>query len=110
MLNKYLSYFLLITFSWVILPTHTIHALFANHQDTDHDFCAKNHSHLGTHIEIKHTHCDILKFNSPVYDSPALFVLEKIEAVFIAEVKTNCQSAYFNQNYLALPSRGPPNS
>ena len=107
-LNKYLTYLLLVTFFWAILPTHTLHDLFANHEDTEHDFCAKYHSHLGTHIEKKHTHCEILKVNTPVYDSPSLFIFKKIEAVIISEIKTNCKSAYFNQKHLNLPSRAPP--
>ena len=107
-LNKYLACFLLVTFSWVILPTHTIHDLFANHNDTDSNFCARYHSHLGLHVEKKHTHCEILKINTPVYDSPPLFIFEKIDAGFISEIKTNLQSVYFNQKYFNLPSRAPP--
>ncbi|MBK7817584.1 MAG: hypothetical protein IPJ60_08555 [Sphingobacteriaceae bacterium] len=64
-LNTYIAYFLLVAFSWVITPAHTIHDLFADHHDTADNFCKLNHAHLGTHLEEQHIHCDILKLDSP---------------------------------------------
>ena len=91
-----------------MFPTHTLHDLFANHEDTDFDFCAKYHSHLGTHIEKKHTHCEILKTITPVYDAPTLLLIKKIESVDISEITINQPSAYFSHKYPNLPSRAPP--
>jgi hypothetical protein len=91
-----------------MLPTHTMHNLFAHHEDTAHDYCATHHGHLGLHVEKKHTHCEILKTNTPVYDSPDLFVFEKTEAIIIAEVKSNYSSVHFNSLVFNIPARGPP--
>lgn len=95
-------------FTWVITPAHTIHDLFANHHDTADNFCKLYHSHLGTHIEEQHTHCDILKLDSPAYDLTTLVVV-------------NCVSTEINTSLVAykqdhdqvdlsynLPSRAPP--
>jgi len=90
------------------LPTHTLHELFADHEDTEHGYCAKYHSHLGTHFEKQHSHCEILKTNTPVYNSPDFVILENTEAIFICEINTDYKSGYFNQNYLSVPARGPP--
>ncbi len=91
-----------------MLPTHTLHDLFADHDDTAMDYCAAHHAHLGLHVEQKHTHCEILKINTPVYDSPDLLVFEKVEAIIISEIKTDYQSIYFNHHLLSIPARGPP--
>ncbi len=91
-----------------MLPTHTLHELFANHEDTEHDFCAKYHAHLGTHVEKKHTHCEILKTTAPVYNSPQLLIFEKTAPVFTAEIKSTYPSTYFNFHFRNVPARGPP--
>lgn len=107
-IKKYISYFLLVTFSWAIVPTHTLHEIFADHNDTAHDYCAKFHAHLGLHVEKKHTHCEILKSTTPVYDRTNFFILDKIEPVFVAEIKSEYQSASLNQFLTSVPARGPP--
>lgn len=107
-LKVYLSYFLLFVFAWVITPTHTIHSIFANHEDTADNFCATHHSHLGTHIEEQHTHCEFLKLNTPVYGLTEIVTID----CAINEVNTSplhfVLSAKESSTEYQLPSRAPP--
>lgn len=95
-------------FSWVITPTHTIHDLFADHHDTADNFCKVNHSHLGTHVEEQHTHCDILDINTPAYSAPQLVSLSDITAIVNTLVYTDYQGRFVSFSVCNLPSRGPP--
>lgn len=92
----------------MITPTHTLHDLFAGHEDTAYDFCRVHHSHLGTHIEEQHTHCDILKLNTPIYSLPELVI---VQALFF-EIKSTLSdySAVKTEPNLqySLHSRAPP--
>lgn len=106
--KSYLSIVLLVVFAWVILPTQTIHDLFADHIDTEDNYCQKYHSHLGTHIEETHIHCEILKLNSPVYSLPQLVsfncsiqFIETPLLFIIPELPVSDQP-------LDLPARAPP--
>lgn len=91
-----------------MLPIHTIHEIFANHQDTEAGFCEKYHSHLGTHIEKTHTHCEILKTNAQVYNSPVFPFFNKVELSFFTIIKTGYKSIYINNYYNSVSARGPP--
>lgn len=105
---KYLVYLLLLTFLWVITPVHTIHDLFADHQDTADNYCLVNHSHLGVHVESKHTHCEILDFNSAVYFKTDLISVSVTVQTIISLVdQLNPQQVicFLGSN---LPSRAPP--
>lgn len=95
-------------FSWVILPTQTLHELFADHEDTEHGYCAKYHSHLGTHYETKHTHCDILDTNTPIYEKASFNTFETITAECVSIINTIYQSVSLNSHTTDLPARGPP--
>jgi hypothetical protein len=107
-LNVYLAYFLLVAFAWVITPAHTIHDVFADHHDTADNFCKFYHSHLGTHVEEQHTHCDILKLDSPIYDLAIVVSVESAKTVI------NTSAPIYKQRFLLadlsynLPSRAPP--
>lgn len=106
--NTYVARALLLVFMWVLLPTHTIHDLFANHHDTADNFCAENHKHLGTHVEEQHTHCDILNLNSPTYHPPVYIHVANLIAIIVDN-----QSFYLPEKVnsvfeLQLPSRAPP--
>lgn len=107
-LNTYISYFLLLAFAWVILPTHTIHDIFANHHDTADNFCKLYHSHLGTHVEEQHTHCDILNVNTPVYHAPQLVIVGEAPFIF----KTISFRGHFGKpmptHSCYIPARAPP--
>jgi len=107
-INTYIAYFLLVAFSWVITPTHTIHEFFADHHDTADNFCKLNHAHLGTHIEQQHTHCDILDLNTPVYSAPQLVSVTNITLTVNTLVYADYQSRFVSFSVCNLPSRGPP--
>lgn len=107
-LRKYISQAILVVFIWVLLPTQTIHNLFADHVDTEDNFCQKHHGHLGTHIEETHVHCEILKLNTPVYSIPQLvslncsvFIIETLFLFSIPEIPVSDASG-------DLPARAPP--
>jgi hypothetical protein len=97
-----------LVFSLAILPTHTLHEWFADHEDTEHNFCEKYHSHLGIHVEKTHTHCEILKTNTPVYYSPSLPVFKTVQTVILSEISSAYESFLPSQASLNIPARGPP--
>jgi hypothetical protein len=106
--NTYIAYFLLLAFAWVITPAQTIHDIFADHHDTADNYCKLYHSHLGTHVEEQHTHCDILKLDSPVYDLTALVAVSSVKHVVSTSLtvyKSRPLQADLSYN---LPSRAPP--
>ena len=107
-LNIYLAYFLLAAFTWVITPAHTIHDIFANHHDTADNFCKLYHSHLGTHVEEQHTHCDILKLDSPAYDLTTLVAVECVSNEINTSLPFYKQRASQADLSYNLPSRAPP--
>jgi hypothetical protein len=107
-LNTYMARFLLLAFAWVLIPSHTIHDLFADHHDTADNYCKLYHAHLGTHMEEQHTHCEILKLDSPVYNLIDLVSLEccfTVISTSVPQFKTRAFSADLSYN---LPSRAPP--
>jgi hypothetical protein len=108
-LNKYLALFLLAVFSFAILPTHTLHDWFADHEDTEHNFCEKHLTHFGSQVEKTHTHCEILKTNTPVYDHPSLLVFKSIQVVVVSEIYTAYKPFLPSQILLNISGRGPPN-
>ena len=103
--KKYISVFLLLVFTWVILPPSFVHECFANHQDTE---CLPDHDHESAHVESLHKHCDIFKTNTPLYDIPQLTVFEKPVRKLVAEVYTGSRPVYFSTAHCAYGSRGPP--
>ena len=104
-LKKYISIFLLLLFAWVITPTQILHNVFANHTDTDCDF---DHNKGGLHVESKHTHCDIFKTNTTLYNTPKITNSVKLILVLIDELKIKQQAFYFYTNKVNLPARAPP--
>jgi hypothetical protein len=107
-LRKYLSIVLLVAFAWVITPTHTIHDLFADHEDTADNFCLTHHAHLGTHVEELHTHCDILDVNTPVYYTPTLVTLPQLVSIVQTKYNFTCLNRIISFSVCNLPSRAPP--
>lgn len=107
-LKVYISYFLLLVFAWVITPTHTIHNLFADHEDTADNYCLVNHAHLGTHVETQHTHCDILDINTPVYCVPRLIVISQLTSIINTKHLITHLNRIISFSVCNLPSRAPP--
>jgi hypothetical protein len=106
--RTYFVYLLLIAFAWVITPVHTIHDLFADHEDTADNYCLVNHSHLGVHVESKHTHCEVLEFNASVYFKTDLVTIKgPVNTIITLVDQLNLQQVicYLGSN---LPSRAPP--
>lgn len=106
--RKYLSVILLIAFGWVILPTHTIHDLFADHEDVADNFCLTHHAHLGTHIEEVHTHCDVLDINSPVYFTPGLITIPELVSIVETNHVIPHTKRLISFSACNVPSRAPP--
>lgn len=107
-INKYLSGILLFAFAWVITPTQTIHDLFADHIDTEDNYCQKYHSHLGTHIEETHVHCEILKLNTPVYSVPQLVSLNCSVQFIETPLLLLIPELPITDQFGDLPARAPP--
>jgi len=107
-LHNYTAWFLLLVFAWVLTPAHTIHDLFADHHDTADNYCKLYHAHLGTHVEEQHTHCEILKLDSPAYDLTEFISLECAFTVINTSVpQYNSRSFDVDLSY-NLPPRAPP--
>jgi len=107
-LKVYISYFLLFVFAWVITPTHSIHDIFADHEDTPDNYCLVNHAHLGVHVEEQHVHCDILKLNTPVYDIPVFDNVVEYKSVINTVIANYYEATFVSFPYSHLPSRAPP--
>jgi len=107
-IKKYIATLLLFVFSYSILPASLFHSLFADHTDTEDNYCNYYHKDIGTHLEEKQVHCEILKVVTPLYD--AVKVNHHIDA-FLTVIST-CKdfriSSYAFETPLNLPSRGPP--
>ena len=93
---------------WVLVPTHTLHELFANHNDTEHEYCTDHQSETGTHVEKKHTHCQILDTNTPIYEKPSLVIFENNLNGPSTEINTIYYFSYLNQRLSLQSNRGPP--
>jgi len=103
--KKHIAFFLLLVFSWVLLPASLVHEVFADHVDTD---CHFDHYASGSQVESIHTHCDIFKTNTPLYDIPKLAVVVKSQPVLVCELLTKFENSYFHLSQLILPTRAPP--
>ncbi|MBA2611095.1 MAG: hypothetical protein H0U95_03930 [Bacteroidetes bacterium] len=103
--KKYIAFFLLLVFSWVLLPAALSHEIFADHEDTD---CHFDHKITSASVEATHTHCNIFTTNTPLYDIPELVVFAKIQPILINESVTTIESSYFHLAQLLLPTRAPP--
>ncbi len=103
--KRYIAFFLLLVFSWVILPASLSHKIFADHEDTD---CHFDHNSKTASVETTHTHCDVFKTNTPVYDTPELAVFKKAELVLVSELLAKFESSYFHLAQTQLPARAPP--
>jgi len=106
--KNYIAIFLVLAFAWAILPAHTIHHWFADHEDTADNYCLTHHSHLGIHIEERHTHCEILQFDSPVYNAPVLVQLNTPNAFLMESYLSSYEDIPHAYSYCNLPSRAPP--
>lgn len=103
--KKHIAFFLLLVFSWVLLPASLSHEIFADHEDTD---CHFDHNSKTTSIEATHTHCDIFETNAPVYDIPTFVAFNKAQPVLICELLTKFENSYFHLAQQLLPTRAPP--
>ncbi len=102
--KKHIAFILLLVFSWVLMPASLVHEVFADHVDTD---CHFDHS-TATSIEATHTHCDVFKTNTPLYDIPQLTVCNAPQPVLISELLAKFENSYFHLTGLILPTRAPP--
>jgi hypothetical protein len=107
-IKKHIAVFLLLVFSLVALPPSVLHNAFANHIDTQDNYCDYFHKDLGTHLESSHTSCDIFKTNTPVYDALKVFQSFSVFRVVISQYKI---AEVFSASYslrISLPARAPP--
>jgi hypothetical protein len=109
-IRGYFSAILLVVFCWAALPAHTIHELFANHQDTSHEGCDHKHTVDFTQIEKKHKHCEILKTNTPVYERPSLVCFKNFDRIILSEIATASTGDYCSFRLGTISGRGPPSS
>ena len=103
--KKHIAFFLLLVFSWVILPASLSHEIFADHEDTD---CHFDHHSITTNVEARYTHCDVFQTNAPVYDIPEFVAFKKADLVLENELLTKFESSYFHLAQTQLPARAPP--
>lgn len=103
--KKHIAFFLLLVFSWVLLPASLSHEIFADHTDTD---CHLDHHRTGAQIESIHTHCDIFKTTTPIYDIPELIVFTTPQPILLNEVDQKNNNSYFHLAQISLPARAPP--
>lgn len=99
---------MLLVFGWVMVPVHTMHDLFADHNDTADNYCLVNHAHLGTHVEEAHINCDILDINTPVYFIPDLVLITQIVATVSTSLLPINENKECSFSVCNLPSRAPP--
>ena len=104
-IKKHIAFFLLLVFSWVLLPGSLTHEIFADHTDTD---CQLDHHTSGPQIESIHTHCDIFETQTPVYEIPQLISCSKPEIILLNEIEQKNTSSYFHLAQISLPARAPP--
>jgi hypothetical protein len=103
--KKQIAFFLLLVFSWVLLPASLAHEVFADHTDTD---CHTDHLRSGAQIESIHTHCDIFKTTTPIYETPELIVFTISQLILLNEVNQKNNNSYFHLTQTSLPARAPP--
>ena len=104
-IKKHISCFLLLVFSWVLIPASLSHEIFADHIDTD---CHSDHLLKSTQVESIHTHCDVFKTNTPLYDVPELICFSVPETILSIELNPKIKNSYFHLAQLILPTRAPP--
>jgi hypothetical protein len=108
-IQKFIAFSLLVVFAWAVLPMHTIHQIFADHNDTDPAYCIAGDA-PGGQVEQKHVHCEILKTNSPVYWPQAVVNIESELGEIISEIQACHQLHYISSHNLTHSVRGPPQS
>lgn len=91
-----------------MIPVHTMHDLFADHDDTAENYCLVNHAHLGTHLEEAHINCEILDVNTPVYFTPDLVLITQIVAIVSTKLLPINEGRENVFSVCNLPSRAPP--
>jgi hypothetical protein len=104
-LKKYSSVFLLLVFTWVVLPPSFVHEVFGDHTDTE---CLPAHDHLTAQLEGKHRHCDVFQVLTPVYKAPELVVFQKPVRLLLEEISIYDQAPHRSSYLVHLKSRGPP--
>lgn len=91
-----------------MLPTHTLHDLFANHNDTEHATCIEHDHQNEKSIESKHTHCAFLTYQTTAFESTHLIFIEKADFDLFTSPLKNYQSISFDDNSNSFLVRGPP--
>jgi hypothetical protein len=107
-IKKYIAGFLLLVFSLVALPPSMLHNTFANHTDTEDNYCNYFHKDLGTHVEGTHTSCDIFKTNTPIYDVLTIYHSVSVFRVVISQHKIAEVFSTSRTPKISLPVRAPP--
>ncbi len=107
-LRTHIAYLLLMVFTWVSTPAHTIHHLFADHDVEEDFYCLLHHADLGTHFDEAHSDCDILKIDAPAFTIPESVQFDGISFLFQEAPASLYISNLSDYSYLLLPSRAPP--
>ncbi|MBL7933470.1 MAG: hypothetical protein JNL60_16305 [Bacteroidia bacterium] len=101
--KKHISILLLLAFYWLSVPASLTHNLFADHEDTHCEL-----GHEGTTIEMPHTHCEVFKVQSPVYQVPEFVVLECPVPALVSVVNSYLSPFHKKDHHFNLPARAPP--
>ena len=107
-LKKHIAVFLLLVFSLASAPPALWHKAFANHVDTEDNYCDFYHKDLGTHVEGSHTSCDILKTQTLLYDALNVENTVSVFRIIISQHTISNFSADFSSFEIRLPARAPP--
>ncbi len=100
----YIARFLLLVFSWAIIPGGLAHELFADHTDTE----CHPHEHLGEpKFETKHRHCEIFEAEGPLYEKPEQAALAQVSCT-PAELIAALSLEGFAFSTASCCDRGPP--
>ena len=100
--KKYIALFCLLTISVLIVPKELIHS-FSGHVD-DIDIIQKdNYQHIG----ITHRHCEMLKFETPIYHNLIKILLLPNDFHSIKYI-VNVYDQYIFFSYSYSLSRAPP--
>ncbi len=100
--KNYIALFCLLTISIFIVPKELIHS-FAGHKDSVDSF----YNDGSSHIEIKHRHCEMLKYETPIYHNDVNILLLSV-AFQSTKYIVNFYDQYVFFSYSHSHSRAPP--
>lgn len=100
--KKYIALFCLLTIFVIIIPKELIHS-FSGHKDTIDNVQNDNFKNIG----ITHKHCEMLKFETPIYHNHVKILLLPINFQSIKYIVNLYDEYVFFLNSNSL-SRAPP--